>query len=1402
MSGGIGDVNLTLGLNTGPGQVALQKFVTDTSKSANKSAKAMGPVDTKLGKLVKTAKKLGFEYDKTGKVFRNGFGKTKSLDEMTKKVKKLDDALDKLNGAAKNAADGIKGGFANALQSIPQGIGIGVGQQLLGMFTALPKAAARAGKEAVLAFAEIDRALRQTLSIAGEDAARFGELTKFMNELAAATKFTAVELANTSVQLARAGYSADEMMQALPGIAQGAAAAGETMESMANTVVTAMGGFQLAADETGNTVDVLTAAANSSNTSVSDLGEGLKYVGPVAKSLGMSLEDTAAAAGLLANSGIKASQMGTTLRSGLGRLAAAAAGTDSAFAQYSRGTGRLSGVLKELGADIKDSNGNLLQMPQLLKKLKGGFDQLQGTEKALAAKILFGEEAGSGWISLLNKSAAETEAFFATTNNAAGVAAETAKQNLADISGSLDLLSSAIGSVQASIGQFASAALKPVIDGLTSMLNLFNGLPGPIQTAAMATVALGVAIGGAVLAYGLLKAAGVGAFFATALTSAGQLTAGIATMSSVIMGSAVRAFGLLAAKALALNAAMAATSATKFAGMIGNTIVLALKKAATAALMGGLSIANFGVVAAKGFLTATGAAIKFALAMAPLGAAALAVGSLAAVFQTWTAIGQQANEIGGEFGTTVQEMTANIEGLTAAQQTGNQAWETTVERVGGFQAALDVLRSGLGLTTAEEAELNAATVQIGESMAIFDTQTGKAKDKLAEYAQIMATAEDGSDEFNAAQEKYVQVEGEITKAIGKNIQTLTKQRDALKGKEASNEGVSEAEKRLLTTIEAAIKGLTAEKKILEGIRPSAISAAGGLDELGNASERAAIKVKEATAQLKDAKSEMDQIMGAMKESFSNQEAKIKLQFESDTSGVQEQIAALKQLESANEAMYNKQKEKAAGASQQAKADSASRIASIKEANAAEAAAGTARLEKVKAQNQEEIAALGRKAEASQQFYANDEKKAEAIHQRQMGFYQEQLRIIQQRTAASDAEYQRKLGLLQQLTPAEQQLAAIAKQKLETEAKMGGEEGLRAKAQLERMAKNEEIAALEKQNAEAKKQQEQEVEAVRAQMSEQEVKRAQSKERIQARAAAQATKDENALAELRAQKAEEEKKLADEIAAVKEANDKKAEQRATAADTVAGARADKGKEREAARKAQQEEIAAKIKQLEDEIEEKKKEYDRKRKDREDAYGKKKKKILDGYNIALGKNANYIVSSGDTAWTKYANQAIKQIDRVLAKQRQLAAAGGGGGGGGSLPNTFVGGHLQGGRLTHINEMGQEAFLSDGGDLSMIKAKPNSVWRVPENGTIIPAHIAANLGVPDKGMNIDSSPTGGSSAARNATNAASGSSAQLMRAIASMKGGDRITNNVSIESTKPVQDASDMMVELTKLKRRRLG
>ena len=159
---------------------------------------------------------------------------------------------------------------------------------------------------------------------------------------------------------------------------------------------------------------------------------------------------------------------------------------------------------------------------------------------------------------------------------------------------------------------------------------------------------------------------------------------------------------------------------------------------------------------------------------------------------------------------------------------------------------------------------------------------------------------------------------------------------------------------------------------------------------------------------------------------------------------------------------------------------------------------------------------------------------------------------------------------------------------------------------------------------------------------------------------------------------------------------------------------------------------------------------------------------------------------------AAQAANMAEQIRAAN--AAAANSNSGGGGSLDTKASGGPVSGGTSYTVNELGKEAFLSASGALSMINAPSYGTWKAPSSGTVIPAHLTKQLDVPSGGVNI-SKASGASAAGGQGMNMG-----KMMSAIAGALGGDTVTNNVTIQSANTTQAASDVMVQLAKLKRLR--
>ena len=170
------------------------------------------------------------------------------------------------------------------------------------------------------------------------------------------------------------------------------------------------------------------------------------------------------------------------------------------------------------------------------------------------------------------------------------------------------------------------------------------------------------------------------------------------------------------------------------------------------------------------------------------------------------------------------------------------------------------------------------------------------------------------------------------------------------------------------------------------------------------------------------------------------------------------------------------------------------------------------------------------------------------------------------------------------------------------------------------------------------------------------------------------------------------------------------------------------------------------------------------------------------------------------------AKQQVDNLGTSLRQAAAAqrelnaaqakksSGSAEGSGTLSARASGGPVTGGSAYQVNELGREAFLSASGKLSMINAPAFGKWRAPGSGTVIPAHLTSQLNIPTGGVNLNSA------AASNASRASSGGMGSMVKAIQGAMGGDTFNQSVTVQAANPTQAANNLMVEMTRLRRRR--
>lgn len=224
-------------------------------------------------------------------------------------------------------------------------------------------AAAGIGAAATKVGADFEAQMSTVKAISGATENQFIKLTDKAKDIGENTAFSAKEAGEAMEYMAMAGWKTKDMLNGIDGVMNLAAASGEDLGSVSDIVTDAMTAFGMAADGMTNGVanatyfsDILAKTAASANTNVGLMGETFKYVAPVAGSLGYNIKDTSVAIGLMANSGIKASSAGTSLRSWLSRMASP--------------TDAVATSMKKLGISLTDQKGNMYSLMEILERTR------------------------------------------------------------------------------------------------------------------------------------------------------------------------------------------------------------------------------------------------------------------------------------------------------------------------------------------------------------------------------------------------------------------------------------------------------------------------------------------------------------------------------------------------------------------------------------------------------------------------------------------------------------------------------------------------------------------------------------------------------------------------------------------------------------------------------------------------------------------------------------------------------------------------------------------------------------------------------------------------------------------------------------------------------------------------
>lgn len=426
----------------------------------------------------------------------------------------------------------------------------------------------------VMAAAEFERKMDFASAVSGATGEEIQKLSAYALELGKVTIYSAGQIADGFIELAKAGVTAEEMMTGVgEAMTSLGAAADIPLDQAGQIIVSSMSQFNQSVTEASRMVDILAGAANASIADITDLGVSLKYVGGIASQNNQSFEDTSTALALLANAGIRGSTAGTSLRQMLVSLPGVTVPAKNAL--------KTMGIITADGANrFYDLHGNLKPLPQVFQILKDSLKGFNNQQKTTLLRQLFNNRAIGAAVELTDQGAKGFRKMWKEMSKVK--AAEVAAERLDNLSGDLEILRGNIETLVIQQGGPFQKTMRKWVQAITELVQAFSDLDPSTQEAiiqgtALASVVL-LVMGVIALIIGVI-AQFIGSMLKMAAglkflgKAAKVLWSAFKLLRWVIAGPLVAGLGALAA-ALGISVGLLVAIIAVIAGVIAGVVLL------------------------------------------------------------------------------------------------------------------------------------------------------------------------------------------------------------------------------------------------------------------------------------------------------------------------------------------------------------------------------------------------------------------------------------------------------------------------------------------------------------------------------------------------------------------------------------------------------------------------------------------------------------------------------------------------------------------------------------------------------------------------------------------------------------------------------------------------------------
>lgn len=387
------------------------------------------------------------------------------------------------------------------------------------------------GAAAIKIGMDFEESMSKVKAMSGATGEEMVLLEKAARDAGASTSKSAKDAADALGFMALAGWDSATSMEALMPVLRLSEAGNIDLAKASSLVTDSMSAMGLTTQELPGYLDIVAQTARSSNTDIDQMAEAYLKVGGTLRGLGVSLEESALALGLLANSGIKGSEAGTALNAVMTNITAP--------------TGRAKQALEELGFSAFDSQGNFKGLENVLFDLKDKLAGMTEEQRNTYLAMIGGKEHVKDLNALLNGLDDSYDDLTASIKESDGALEDVAKTMQDNNKGSLTALKSAIEELGLKIYDVLKPSIANIIEAIQGFIDKLNSLSPAQQETIVKLGLLVAAIGPALLIFGKI------------ITVVGSAITAFSTISTAVAGAG----GAIAALTSPIGIAIAAITA-------------------------------------------------------------------------------------------------------------------------------------------------------------------------------------------------------------------------------------------------------------------------------------------------------------------------------------------------------------------------------------------------------------------------------------------------------------------------------------------------------------------------------------------------------------------------------------------------------------------------------------------------------------------------------------------------------------------------------------------------------------------------------------------------------------------------------------------------------------------------